>query len=135
MSEISGARNANLRKKGFTLIELLVVIAIIAILAAILFPAFAKAREAARRSSCSSNMKQIGISIMQYSQEYDEKFPINNDPVKGASPWVGNGVNGTYANGFADAGAQGNWIQGVQPYLKNYGVFACPSSTDWNSVV
>ena len=62
-------------KKGFTLIELLVVIAIIAILAAILFPAFAKARESARRISCVSNLKQIGTGIMQYTQEYDEKLP------------------------------------------------------------
>ncbi len=62
-------------QKGFTLIELLVVIAIIAILAAILFSAFAKAREAARKSSCSSNLKQIGIALMQYTQEYDETYP------------------------------------------------------------
>ena len=64
-----------MRKKGFTLIELLVVIAIIAILAAILFPVFAKAREKARSSSCASNMKQMGLAIMQYSQDYDEKMP------------------------------------------------------------
>ena len=63
------------KKRGFTLIELLVVIAIIAILAAILFPAFAKARESARRISCSSNMRQIGQGIMQYVQENDEKMP------------------------------------------------------------
>lgn len=62
-------------KRGFTLIELLVVIAIIAILAAILFPAFAKARESARRISCVNNLKQIGMGILQYRQEYDEKSP------------------------------------------------------------
>lgn len=64
--------------KGFTLIELLVVIAIIAILAAILFPVFARARENARRSSCMSNMKQIGLGLMQYTQDYDEKLPTCN---------------------------------------------------------
>ena len=63
------------RKRGFTLIELLVVIAIIAILAAILFPVFARAREKARQSSCLSNVKQIGLGMMMYVQDYDERFP------------------------------------------------------------
>ena len=96
------------RKRGFTLIELLVVIAIIAILAAILFPAFAKAREAARRSSCSSNLKQIGIGIMQYTQEYDEKYPLK----------------------FVDygGGVQPVWSQILQPYLKSADLFRCPSN-------
>ena len=89
------------KKQGFTLIELLVVIAIIAILAAILFPAFAKAREAARRASCSSNLKQIGLAIMQYTQEYDEKLP-NYD----ATPWQ----------------------RAVYPYIKSADVFRCPSN-------
>ncbi len=64
------------KKKGFTLIELLVVIAIIAILAAILFPVFARARENARRSSCQSQLKQIALGHKQYIQDYDEKFPL-----------------------------------------------------------
>lgn len=65
--------------RAFTLIELLVVIAIITLLAAILFPVFARARENARRSSCQSNLKQIGIGIAQYTQDYDEKMPLGGD--------------------------------------------------------
>lgn len=65
-----------MRGKGFTLIELLVVIAIIAVLAAILFPVFAKARESARRSTCSSNLKQLALATLMYAQDYDEQFPV-----------------------------------------------------------
>ena len=94
------------KKRGFTLIELLVVIAIIAILAAILFPAFAKAREAARKSSCSSNLKQIGVGIQQYAQNYDEILP------------VGQAV-----------GDRGNWAQSTAIFVTNYDLFRCPSNT------
>ncbi len=96
-------------KKGFTLIELLVVIAIIAILAAILFPVFARARENARRSSCLSNTKQIGIGILQYTQDYDEKFPM---------------VETTEL-----AETVGWWGVMVQPYIKSKQVFFCPSDS------
>jgi len=106
-------------RKGFTLIELLVVIAIIAILAAILFPVFAQAREKARAISCVSNMKQMGLGIAQYQQDYDEQllksfygFPGNNcDWSAGAPPLL-------YS-----------WRLAVQPYIKNTtGVFTCPST-------
>ena len=97
---IRGARPA------FTLIELLVVIAIIAILAAILFPVFARARENARRSSCQSNLKQIGLGVLQYVQDYDENMPFTRT-----------------------AEAVSNWQFNVQPYVKSYQLFACPSNT------
>ena len=97
------------RKSGFTLIELLVVIAIIAILAAILFPAFAKARESARRISCTSNMKQIGNALMQYTQEFDEKFPNRTMNFPGGTP------------------PYRSWAGTIQPYLKSTDVFRCPS--------
>jgi len=95
-------------RKGFTLIELLVVIAIIAILAAILFPVFARARENARRSSCQSNLKQIGLGLMQYAQDYDDSVV----PVI----WP-NGANGP-----------GQWSQLIQPYIKSTQLFQCPSN-------
>ena len=93
-------------RRGFTLIELLVVIAIIAILAAILFPVFARARENARRASCQSNLKQIGLGILQYTQDYDEKLPsrVNYDD-------------------------RLNWRDVIQPYVKSTQLFACPSNT------
>jgi prepilin-type N-terminal cleavage/methylation domain-containing protein/prepilin-type processing-associated H-X9-DG protein len=95
------------RPRGFTLIELLVVIAIIAILAAILFPVFARARENARRASCQSNLKQIGLGALQYTQDYDEKYP-------------GTG----YTN---SSGHQIMWMDFVQPYVKSTQIFNCPS--------
>lgn len=100
--------------KGFTLIELLVVIAIIAILAAILFPVFARARENARRSSCLSNMKQIGLGIMQYTQDYDEKYP--------QAYW--------YKNDSGDAQGYMQWSGSIRPYVKSSQLFVCPSDTN-----
>lgn len=95
-------------RRAFTLIELLVVIAIIAILAAILFPVFARARENARRASCQSNLKQIGIGILQYVQDYDERYPV-------VLNYAGGNQNRT------------NWAKVVQPYLKSTQIFNCPS--------
>jgi len=93
--------------RAFTLIELLVVIAIIAILAAILFPVFAQARDAARRSSCASNLKQVHLAVIQYAQDYDECMPFAVDthlcdPTTGSMP-------------------------ALQPYIKNTQIFRCPS--------
>ncbi len=100
--------------RGFTLIELLVVIAIIAILAAILFPVFARARENARRTSCLSNLKQIGLGMMQYSQDFDEKFPTIRNLTTGQS--------GFYT-----------WDAAIMPYVKSKQVFMCPSVPSLNT--
>ncbi len=96
------------RRTGFTLIELLVVIAIIAILAAILFPVFARARENARKSTCQSNLKQIGIGMSMYIQDYDETLP---------APYVFNGPTPPRIR----------WHELVQPYVKNTQIRFCPS--------
>ena len=97
-------------RRGFTLIELLVVIAIIAILAAILFPVFARAREKARQASCQSNLKQIGLAFMMYIQDYDERFMRHCFCRQAGAP-----------NGLPDC-----WMYGVQPYVKNWQLFNCP---------
>ena len=97
---------------GFTLIELLVVIAIIAILASILFPVFARVRENARRSSCQSNMKQLALGVMQYSQDYDERYPS-------VGPCM-------VDNAGAPADNPG-WSVAIQPYVKSTQVLQCPS--------
>ncbi len=99
-----------IRAKGFTLIELLVVIAIIAILAAILFPVFARAREKARTASCLNNVKELTLGIMMYVQDYDETYPA--------------GYN--YAP-TPPAGNAHTWVPAVMPYLKNDEVMKCPS--------
>lgn len=101
-----------LKQRGFTLIELLVVIAIIAILAAILFPVFARAREAARKSSCTSNLNQLGKGFLMYVQDYDESWPQS---------W-----NGQWNS---RVGLQLNWGPAIQPYIKNRQVYKCPSDS------
>ncbi|MHB8997602.1 MAG: DUF1559 family PulG-like putative transporter [Armatimonadota bacterium] len=108
-----------MRRHGFTLIELLVVIAIIAILAAILFPVFAKAREKARQSSCLSNVKQMILGVMQYAQDYDERYPGG---LTGSDTSQGPVTRSTY---FTVAKATSDIIF---PYVKNTQLFTCPSS-------
>ena len=112
--------------RGFTLIELLVVIAIIAILAAILFPVFARARENARKSTCQSNLKQTMLGILQYVQDYDERMP----PYR----WVQASATSIWYD--RDNGAANDrhfWLQAIQPYLKNTQMLFCPSQS-WNMV-
>ena len=110
-----------MKKRGFTLIELLVVIAIIAILAAILFPVFARAREKARQSSCLSNTKQLGMAVLTYAQDYDERLP-----------W------GAEISWNATAGQSGLLGNALEPYVKNTQVFICPSvagySGTWRNI-
>jgi prepilin-type N-terminal cleavage/methylation domain-containing protein/prepilin-type processing-associated H-X9-DG protein len=105
--------------RGFTLIELLVVIAIIAILAAILFPVFAQAREAARKTSCISNDKQIGLGAMMYVQDYDEMYPCNS--------WDGAYMGTTDNDIRQDRPRFTVWMWRIMPYIKNKQIFVCPS--------
>jgi len=105
-------------RRGFTLIELLVVIAIIAILAAILFPVFARAREKARQTSCLSNVKQLSLGFLMYAQDYDETLPpphvtINATPV-------------THPDGSTHV--RTHWASLIFPYVNNIGVYNCPST-------
>jgi len=111
--------------KGFTLIELLVVIAIISILAAILFPVFARARENARRASCLSNLQQIGLGMMQYVQDYDGKYFARYFGGTHAGDLPPSGVT-TY-NTWIPSAADPYWI--LEPYTKSRQLFVCPSFT------
>ncbi len=107
---------------GFTLIELLVVIAMIAILAAILFPVFARARENARKSACISNMKQLGQACRMYATDYDGRYPAG-----GAVPATGCVGGGGKTCGFPATHHQSGAMFKLMPYVKNAGVFYCPS--------
>jgi len=104
-----------MRRKGFTLIELLVVIAIVAILAAILFPVFARAREKARQATCAANEKQIGLAFLMYVDDYDGLTPVSHQSADDIPNFTGPG--GVY-----------NWIACVYPYTKNWKIFSCPSA-------
>ena len=103
------------RGSAFTLIELLVVIAILAILAAILFPVFARARENARRSSCQSNLKQISLGVIQYTQDYDERYP-------------------SALSNLLNQGGPFGWADAIQPYTKSDQILQCPSETHRGSL-
>jgi len=113
------------RRSGFTLIELLVVIAIIAILAAILFPVFAQARESARMSSCLSNIKEIGLAWTMYAQDYDETYPLSRS-IGYPSADDCRFVDPNNPQGFSLPRI--NWRAEVQPYIKNKQIYQCPSN-------
>jgi len=130
------------RRIGFTLIELLVVIAIIAILAAILFPVFAQAKAAAKKAACSSNLKQLGLAFMMYSNDYDDRFPTPGGSSKLVStgkkplnPWIDYDQQDPVTGKYIYSG-------GIQPYVKHYNpanvasnIYSCPMAKSFAGVV
>jgi prepilin-type N-terminal cleavage/methylation domain len=130
MSHVLPSRPRRHGAGAFTLIELLVVIAIIAILAAILFPVFAQAREKARQASCLSNFKQTALGILQYTQDWDEAFPAGTLPHGGQWRDGYIGWQMPCTDGQFDCLAWGN---SIQPYVKSTEIYRCPSTIyDWN---
>jgi len=117
------------RKIGFTLIELLVVIAIIAILAAILFPVFATAREKARQTSCSSNLKQLGLGMLQYCQDYDDRYPGN------ICNYANQTGTCTEICGWLYLTPGMGWSCETYPYVKSTGIYTCPDDPQINTHV
>src|SRR5579862_9500355 len=114
-----------MKRHAFTLIELLVVIAIIAILAAILFPVFAQAREKARIATCTSNLKQFALSILMYDQDYDETMPIGFKAAYLIGPLT------SQLSGFPERGVHAE----IAPYVKDHGVFHCPDDAGFELTV
>jgi prepilin-type N-terminal cleavage/methylation domain-containing protein/prepilin-type processing-associated H-X9-DG protein len=122
-------------KRAFTLIELLVVIAIIAILAAILFPVFAQAREKARGVSCLSNTKQLGLALIMYTQDYDETYPLAYGSYPGIG-WLSNYGHDVPANWETEdpgvvAAYSAFWANSTAPYIKSAALYACPSGPEY----
>ena len=115
-----------MKRRGFTLIELLVVIAIISILAGMLFPTFARARETARKASCTSNLKQLGYAFTMYAQDYDGMFPDHDRTVTDSTYERGGVVVANWATTPVT-----NWAQSIFPYVKNFQVYVCPSNKGW----
>ncbi len=116
------------KRFGFTLIELLVVIAIIALLAAILFPVFARARENARKSACMNNLKNLSLAFIQYTQDYDETLPTQIHNTTGANVeggWMFYTVFGTSTSNAKFDSTRG----AIYPYIKNTQIYICPSDT------
>lgn len=125
------------RRRAFTLIELLVVIAIITILAAILFPVFARARENARRASCLSNLQEIGLGMMQYTQDYDEHYPpawcgafdTTGCQLETGSTGPSGYFNVKQSNSGGSTTHYDTWMDYIFPYVRSVQVFVCPSYT------